>query len=49
MVVPLSFARRVIVCAPPISVPADGTAAALPVIAAEFDSAATEADRLCAA
>ena len=49
MILPLPFARGVLVCGPPIRVPRAGWAGSLPAIAAALDSAADEADRLCAA
>ncbi|MBN9508025.1 MAG: lysophospholipid acyltransferase family protein [Alphaproteobacteria bacterium] len=46
MVVPLPFARGVIVCGPTIAVPRDGAAEALPAIEAALTEAADLADRL---
>ena len=46
MVVPLPFGRGVIVALPPIAVPPDGAAAALPTIAAALTAAADRADTL---
>jgi lysophospholipid acyltransferase (LPLAT)-like uncharacterized protein len=48
MVVPLPFARGVIVCRPTITVAREDAAAALPGIAAALTEAADLADRLCA-
>lgn len=48
MVVPLPFARGVVVCRPHIPVPRDGVEAARSAIAAAMTEAAEEADRLCA-
>jgi lysophospholipid acyltransferase (LPLAT)-like uncharacterized protein len=48
MVVPLPFARGVIVCRPTIAVAREEAAAALPAIAAALTEAAELADRLCA-
>lgn len=47
MALPLPFGRGVLVCAPPIAVPRDGAAAALPLIAAAMTGAAERADALC--
>jgi lysophospholipid acyltransferase (LPLAT)-like uncharacterized protein len=47
MVVPLPFARGVMVCLPPIMVPRDGWETALPAIAAALTAAADRADALC--
>lgn len=47
MVLPVPFGRGVLVCGPPIAVPRDGVAAALPAIAAAMTEAADLADRLC--
>lgn len=49
MVVPLPFGRGVLVCRPPIAVPAEGWEAALPAIAAAMTEAADRADALCEA
>ena len=49
MVVPLPFGRGVMVCRPPIAVPAEGWEAALPAIAAALTEAADRADALCPA
>jgi lysophospholipid acyltransferase (LPLAT)-like uncharacterized protein len=46
MLVPLPYGRGVLVCGPAISVPREGAAAALPVIAAALDAAATMAEAL---
>jgi lysophospholipid acyltransferase (LPLAT)-like uncharacterized protein len=48
MVLPLPFGRGVLVCLPPIHVPADGADASLAAIAAAMDEAAARADALCA-
>jgi lysophospholipid acyltransferase (LPLAT)-like uncharacterized protein len=48
MVVPLPFARGVIVCGPTMTVSRDAAAAALPAIEAALTEAADLADRLCA-
>jgi hypothetical protein len=47
MVLPLPWGRGVIVCGPPIAVPRDEWALALPAIAAAITAASDEADRLC--
>jgi lysophospholipid acyltransferase (LPLAT)-like uncharacterized protein len=47
-IVPLPFARGVIVCEPTIAVGRDGWKEALPAIAAAMTAAAETADRLCA-
>lgn len=47
MVLPLPFARGVIVCGPAIAVGREEAAAALPAIAAALTAAAEQADRLC--
>lgn len=47
MVLPLPFGRGVLVCLPPLSVPRDGYAAALPAIQAAMTEAADRADQLC--
>ena len=47
MVVPLPFARGVIVCGPTITVPREAAADALPAIEAALTAAADLADRLC--
>ena len=49
MILPLPFARGALVCGPPIAVPREGWAAALPVIAAAHEAPADATDRLCAA
>jgi lysophospholipid acyltransferase (LPLAT)-like uncharacterized protein len=46
---PLPFARGVAVMGPPVSVPRDGAAAALPVIAAALTDACARADAMAAA
>ncbi|MBN8892955.1 MAG: hypothetical protein BGP12_07415 [Rhodospirillales bacterium 70-18] len=48
LVVPLPFGRGVLVCAPPVAVPREGWAEALPRIAAGLTAAAEHADRRCA-
>ena len=47
MVIPLPFARGVVVCGAPIRVPPEGWQEALPGIQAALNDAADRADRLC--
>ena len=47
MVIPLPFARGVVVCGAPIRVPPEGWQEALPEIQAALNDAADRADRLC--
>jgi lysophospholipid acyltransferase (LPLAT)-like uncharacterized protein len=47
MMFPLPFGRGVLVAGPPIAVPREGAAAALPVIAAAIDAACAAADAAC--
>ena len=49
MVVPLPFARGVLVCGAPILVPPDGWQDALPRVQAALNAASDRADQLCMA
>jgi hypothetical protein len=49
MVIPLPFARGILVCGPAIMVPRSGAKDALPIIAAALTDATNRADALCRA